>query len=56
MTDLTQSAPTSQREKILKLIEIWDRGQTFPKEMLAGFKQQLNNANTSKNDLLLESS
>jgi len=48
MTDLTQSAPDSQKEKILKLIEIWDRGQTFPKEMLVTFKQQLNNAKTSK--------
>lgn len=48
MADITQSAPDTQKEKILKLIEIWERGQTFPQDMLAGLKQQLNNKNTSK--------
>jgi protein NRD1 len=48
MNDLSQSAPDNQKEKILKLVEIWERGQTFPTEMLASFKQQLNKPKTSK--------
>lgn len=48
MHDLFQSAPENQKEKILKLLEIWERGQTFPKDMIAGFKQQLSKAKTSK--------
>ncbi|KAJ4347934.1 uncharacterized protein N0V89_009306 [Didymosphaeria variabile] len=48
MTDLSQSAPDSQKEKILKLVEIWERGQTFPKDMLAGFKQQFSSPKASK--------
>ncbi|KAL1601600.1 hypothetical protein SLS60_006515 [Paraconiothyrium brasiliense] len=47
MTDLSHSAPDSQKEKILKLVEIWERGQTFPKDMLAGFKQQFSSAKTN---------
>ncbi|KAL5395261.1 hypothetical protein PMIN04_001149 [Paraphaeosphaeria minitans] len=47
MTDISQSAPDNQKEKILKLVEIWERGQTFPRDMLAGFKQQLSNTKTS---------
>ncbi|KAF1967366.1 hypothetical protein BU23DRAFT_559427 [Bimuria novae-zelandiae CBS 107.79] len=47
MNDLFQSAPEDQKPKILKLLDIWERGQTFPKEMLAGFKQQLNKTKTS---------
>ncbi|KAF2688953.1 hypothetical protein K458DRAFT_414623 [Lentithecium fluviatile CBS 122367] len=43
MTDLIRSAPENQKEKISKLLDIWERGQTFPLDMLAGFKQQLNN-------------
>ncbi|CBX96998.1 hypothetical protein IAQ61_008055 [Plenodomus lingam] len=42
MTNLAQSAPDSQREKISKLLDIWQRGQTFPSDMLATFKQLLN--------------
>lgn len=48
MTDLSQSAPDNQKEKILKLVEIWERGQTFPHDMLIGFKQQLNNVKNCK--------
>jgi len=48
MTDLIQSAPDNQKDKISKLLDIWERGQTFPLDMLAGFKQQLNNPQTSK--------
>lgn len=42
MTNLLQSAPENQKEKISKLLDIWERGQTFPPEMLAAFKLQLN--------------
>lgn len=48
MSDLFQAAPEDQKPKILKLVEIWERGQTFPKEMLAGFKQQLSTAKIGK--------
>ncbi|KAF1844899.1 uncharacterized protein K460DRAFT_365844 [Cucurbitaria berberidis CBS 394.84] len=42
MSNLVQSAPENQKEKISKLLDIWERGQTFPLDMLATFKQQLN--------------
>lgn len=42
MGNLVQSAPDTQKEKISKLLDIWERGQTFPRDMLAGFKQLLN--------------
>jgi protein NRD1 len=48
MTNLIQSAPANQKEKISKLLDIWERGQTFPLDMLASFKQQLNNPQSSK--------
>lgn len=44
MTDLIQSAPQNQKEKISKLLDIWERGQTFPQKSLASFKQLLNNS------------
>lgn len=51
MTDLIRSAPDNQKEKISKLLDIWERGQTFPHDMLAGFKQQLSSPPTSKDIL-----
>ena len=42
MNDLIQHAPDAQKEKISKLLDIWQRGQTFPLDMLATFKQQVN--------------
>lgn len=42
MNDLVQHAPDAQKEKISKLLDIWQRGQTFPVDMLATFKQQVN--------------
>ena len=48
MNNLIQSAPENQKEKISKLLDIWQRGQTFPTEMLAKFKQQLNGGQNSK--------
>jgi len=41
MTTLVQSAPDNQKEKIAKLLDIWQRGQTFPSDMLATFKHLL---------------
>lgn len=41
MNDLVQHAPDAQKEKISKLLDIWQRGQTFPLDMLAAFKQQV---------------
>ncbi|KAF2736811.1 hypothetical protein EJ04DRAFT_550982 [Polyplosphaeria fusca] len=41
MSDLILSAPETQKEKISKLLDIWERGQTFPLGLIAGFKQQL---------------
>lgn len=48
MNDLVQHAPDAQKEKITKLLDIWQRGQTFPLDMLAGFKQQVNGTPQSK--------
>ncbi|KAJ4308772.1 hypothetical protein N0V94_009212 [Neodidymelliopsis sp. IMI 364377] len=42
MNDLVQHAPDNQKEKITKLLDIWQRGQTFPSDMLVNFKQQVN--------------
>lgn len=48
MNDLVQHAPDAQKEKITKLLDIWQRGQTFPLDMLATFKQQVNGGQQSK--------
>ena len=48
MTDLVQSAPDTQKDKITKLLDIWQRGHTFPLDMIATFKKQLNGDQTSK--------
>jgi protein NRD1 len=48
MMNLIQSAPETQKEKISKLIDIWERGQTFPHDMLAQFKQQLSGGHNSR--------
>ncbi|CAE7196026.1 hypothetical protein P3342_010012 [Pyrenophora teres f. teres] len=47
MDNLIQSAPAAQKEKISKLLDIWERGQTFSLDMLARFKQQLNGGHHS---------
>ncbi|KAL8907685.1 MAG: hypothetical protein Q9207_001254 [Kuettlingeria erythrocarpa] len=41
MTDITNTAPEDQKARIKKLVDIWERGNTFPNEMLASFKQKL---------------
>ncbi|KAI9742454.1 MAG: hypothetical protein M1818_003988 [Claussenomyces sp. TS43310] len=47
MNDITQSAPDDQKEKIKKLVEIWEKGQTFPLRMLTAFKEKLNEPQTN---------
>ncbi|ETS02159.1 hypothetical protein M419DRAFT_24911 [Trichoderma reesei RUT C-30] len=42
MTDITQSAPEDQKEKIKKLIDIWEKGQTFPAPMIESFREKVN--------------
>ncbi|CAM1510423.1 Fc.00g007580.m01.CDS01 [Cosmosporella sp. VM-42] len=42
MNDILQSAPEEQKEKIKKLIDIWEKGQTFPTPMIESFKEKLN--------------
>ncbi|KAI1817568.1 hypothetical protein GGS20DRAFT_504674 [Poronia punctata] len=42
MNDIIQNAPAEQKEKIKKLVDIWERGQTFPMSMLETFQQKLN--------------
>ncbi|ROV95794.1 hypothetical protein VPNG_08755 [Cytospora leucostoma] len=43
MNDIVSSAPQDQKEKIRKLVDIWEKGQTFPADMIEGFKDKLNN-------------
>ncbi|KHN98234.1 Nucleotide-binding, alpha-beta plait [Metarhizium album ARSEF 1941] len=47
MNDILQSAPEEQKEKIKKLLDIWEKGQTFPTQMIESFKEKLT-APTSK--------
>ncbi|KAE8145722.1 hypothetical protein BDV25DRAFT_163980, partial [Aspergillus avenaceus] len=42
MTDIINNAPEDQKEKIRKLVDIWERGYTFPAPMLTSFKEKLN--------------
>ena len=42
VADLIKVAPDDQKTKISKLLDIWERGQTFPLPMLSSFKQLLN--------------
>ncbi|CAI7599983.1 unnamed protein product [Penicillium manginii] len=42
MGDIINTAPQDQKEKIKKLIDIWERGYTFPAPMLTSFREKLN--------------
>lgn len=53
MSDLVKNAPESQKEKISKLLDIWERGQTFPLDMLTSMKQLLNGHPNSKHRSLI---
>ncbi|KAJ3558346.1 hypothetical protein NPX13_g9724 [Xylaria arbuscula] len=50
MNDITQNAPGEQKEKIKKLVDIWEKGQTFPMTMIESFKQKLNAPPVSQNE------
>ncbi|KAM0349683.1 hypothetical protein ACHAPU_003512 [Fusarium lateritium] len=41
MNDILQTAPEEQKEKIKKLLDIWEKGQTFPTSMLESFREKL---------------
>ncbi|KAJ5032906.1 uncharacterized protein L3040_009497 [Drepanopeziza brunnea f. sp. 'multigermtubi'] len=47
MNDIAISAPDDQKDKIRKLLDIWEKGMTFPVQMLDSFKEKLNAQNTS---------
>jgi protein NRD1 len=48
LSDLVKNAPESQKDKISKLLDIWERGQTFPADMIASMKQMVTGKPTSK--------
>ncbi|KAG5935424.1 hypothetical protein E4U53_000429 [Claviceps sorghi] len=41
MNDIFQTAPEEHKEKIKKLLDIWEKGQTFPTQMIEQFKEKL---------------
>ncbi|KAJ9604847.1 hypothetical protein H2200_010962 [Cladophialophora chaetospira] len=41
MNDIIASAPEDQKVKVKKLLEIWDRSNTFPAPLLASIKEKL---------------
>lgn len=49
MSDILGAAPPDQRPKIKKLIEIWERSNTFPADVLAPLKTSVD-APPSKHD------
>ncbi|KAH9908061.1 hypothetical protein F4778DRAFT_777427 [Xylariomycetidae sp. FL2044] len=44
MNDILQNAPGEQKEKIKKLVDIWEKGSTFPLPLIESFKEKLNAA------------
>ncbi|ETS77535.1 hypothetical protein PFICI_11409 [Pestalotiopsis fici W106-1] len=53
MNDILQSAPEDQKEKIKKLVDIWEKGQTFPATLIESFKQKLNAPKSKLSSVLL---
>ncbi|MCJ1268353.1 hypothetical protein MMC22_008241 [Lobaria immixta] len=47
MTDIINTAPEDQKARIKKLVDIWERGNTFPLPMLSSFKEKLNAPNSN---------
>ncbi|KAF2097101.1 hypothetical protein NA57DRAFT_41681 [Rhizodiscina lignyota] len=41
MNELIVSAPATQKDKIAKLIDIWEKASTFPADILGDFKRRL---------------
>ncbi|KAI0187376.1 hypothetical protein F4808DRAFT_472541 [Astrocystis sublimbata] len=50
MNDIIQNAPGEQKEKIKKLVDIWEKGQTFHTAMIESFKQKLSAQSSSQNE------
>ncbi|KAF2491625.1 hypothetical protein BU16DRAFT_492793 [Lophium mytilinum] len=46
MEPLIASAPDNQKEKIAKLVDIWEKSLTFPLQMLTSFREQLKTPKT----------
>ncbi|CAK7223607.1 hypothetical protein SCUCBS95973_005236 [Sporothrix curviconia] len=42
MNDILSTAPADQKDKIKKLVDIWEKGQTFPAKLIESFKEKLN--------------
>ncbi|KIH91554.1 protein NRD1 [Sporothrix brasiliensis 5110] len=42
MTDILSTAPADQKDKIKKLVDIWEKGQTFSPQLIESFKEKLN--------------
>ncbi|KAK0705000.1 hypothetical protein B0H67DRAFT_557697 [Lasiosphaeris hirsuta] len=47
MNDIITTAPEDQKEKIRKLVDIWEKGQTFPPSMVNSFKEKLSAPRTT---------
>ncbi|PHH60635.1 hypothetical protein CDD81_1386 [Ophiocordyceps australis] len=47
MNDVIQSAPDEQKDKIKKLLDIWEKAQTFPAPMLQASREKLSSVETS---------
>jgi protein NRD1 len=56
MSDLVKNAPENQKEKISKLLDIWERGQTFPLDMIASMKQLVHGTANSKHYIVVAES
>ncbi|KAL1894568.1 hypothetical protein Sste5346_005803 [Sporothrix stenoceras] len=47
MNDIVSTAPADQKDKIKKLVDIWEKGQTFPPNLIESFKEKLNASSTN---------
>ncbi|CAK7217014.1 hypothetical protein SBRCBS47491_003018 [Sporothrix bragantina] len=47
MNDILATAPADQKDKIKKLVDIWEKGQTFPQKLIESFKEKLNASHAS---------
>ncbi|KAL8776167.1 MAG: hypothetical protein Q9194_003320 [Teloschistes cf. exilis] len=54
MTDIVNTAPEDQKARIKKLVDIWERGSTFPNEMLSLFKEKLDTPADGKKPRMLK--
>jgi protein NRD1 len=56
LSDLVKNAPENQKEKISKLLDIWERGHTFPPNMIADMKQLVHGKANSKHCVVVAES